>query len=208
FLAAASHMDDAIGQVVKAIEKSGAMETTIFIFTSDNGGVHWAHKGNAYPAPDPPMSKGFSSNAPLRAGKITAYEGGIRVPAFITWAATLKPHKTTTRMHVVDWMPTLANLLGVKMPEGAAWDGQDVWPLLTGEQQAYQNPRTIYTIWNNRRWEALHHGEWKIVRQKGKAWELYNLAEDPSEKNNLAQIEFETAGMLAGLYEREKMKDK
>ncbi len=98
FLSAISHLDDAIGQVVKAAESTAELHNTIFIFTSDNGGVHWAHKGNAYPAPDPPMSKGFSSNAPLRAGKITAYEGGMRVPAFITWVGKLKPHKISVFM--------------------------------------------------------------------------------------------------------------
>lgn len=208
FLAAASHLDDAIGQIINAVENSVALENTIVIFTSDNGGVHWAHKGHAYPDPDPPMAKGFSSNAPLRAGKITAYEGGMRVPAFVTWVGKLEPRKMTARMHVTDWLPTLANLLGVEIEKDLSWDGQDVWPLLTGEQQQYDQARTIYTTWNSRRWEALHQGDMKVVRQKGKPWELYDLAKDPSEKTNLAKQMPDKVAELVVRYEAEKAKDK
>lgn len=207
FLAAASHLDDAIGQIINAVEGSVALENTIVIFTSDNGGVHWAHRGNAYPAPDPPMKKGFSSNAPLRAGKITAYEGGIRVPAFITWVGTLEPGKMTRRMHAVDWMPTLAGLLNPQLAQSPGWDGVDVWPLLTGKKKAYDQPRVIYTAWDNDRWEALHHGDWKIVRQKGKPWELYDLAEDPSETRDLAKQHPDTVEALAGLFRLEREKE-
>ncbi len=207
FLAAASHLDDAIGQIINAVENSVALENTIVIFTSDNGGVHWAHPGNAYPAPDPAMKKGFSSNAPLRAGKITAYEGGMRVPAFITWVGKLEPHKMTARMHVSDWLPTLAGLLNPQSAQSPDWDGQNVWPLLTGKQKKYEKPRTIYTTWNNRTWEALHHGDMKIVRQKGKPWQLYDLAKDPIEKNNLAKQMPGKVAELVTLYKAEKTKD-
>ena len=115
FLAAASHLDDAIGQIVNAIENSVSLENTIVIFTSDNGGIHKGYRGGNYPKPDPKLKAGFSSNKPLRGGKGTAYEGGSRVPAFVTWVGTLKPGKNTTRMHAVDWLPTLANLLGVEI---------------------------------------------------------------------------------------------
>ena len=208
FLAAVSHLDNAIGQIINAVENSVALENTIVIFTSDNGGVHWAHPGKAYPAPDPAMKKGFSSNAPLRAGKITAYEGGTRVPAFITWVGKLRPHKMTARMHATDWMPTLAGLLNPQLAQTPGWDGQDVWPLLTGKQKTYDKSRTIYTTWNSRTWESLHHGDMKIVRQKGKPWQLYDLAKDPTEKNNLAKQMPGKVDELIALYEAERAKDK
>lgn len=208
FLAAASHMDDAIGQILKAVENSVALKNTIVIFTSDNGGVDWTHKGNAYPAPDPQMKKGFSSNAPLRAGKITAYEGGMRVPAFVTWVGKLEPRKMTQRMHATDWLPTLSNLLQYKYKEEPVWDGQDVWPLLTGEQEAYEQPRTIYTNWGNRSWESQHHGDMKIVRKKNRPWELFDLAKDPFEKNDLAKEMPDKVAELVKLYEAERAKDK
>lgn len=208
FLAAASHLDDAIGQIVEKVKQTVGLENTLIIFTSDNGGVDWVYRGHGYPEPDPPMAKGFSSNAPLRGGKIKAYEGGMRVPAFATWVGTLKPGKMTARMHVVDWMPTLARLLGVDDQADRQWDGQDVWPMLTGDKDGYELPRTIYTTWNNRTWEALHHGDWKIVRQQGKAWQLFDLSQDPYEENNLASKMPEQIDLLLDLYKAEILHDK
>lgn len=208
FLAAASHLDDAIGRVINAVENSVALENTIVIFTSDNGGVDWAHRGNAYPPPDPKMSKGFSSNAPLRGGKITAYEGGIRVPAFVTWVGTLKPGKAGARMHAVDWLPTLANLLEYEQEEDLQWDGTDVWPILTGRKKGYDTPRTIYTTWSNRRWEALHHGDLKIVRQQGKPWQMFDLSNDPNETTDLAEKQPEKLQAMVKRYQDQRAKDK
>ena len=207
FLASVAHLDDAIGQVINAVENSVSLENTIVIFTSDNGGVHHRYKGNTYPALDPPLKAGFSSNAPLRGGKGQTYEGGFRVPAFITWVGTLQASKKTHRMHVSDWLPTLSNLLGYEAPKDANWDGQDVWLILSGKQPGYDVPRTIYTTWNDRKWEALHHGDMKIVRQEGKSWELYDLANDPNEMTDLAKQMPEKLAELVELYEAERAKD-
>jgi len=209
FLAAASHLDDAIGRIARAIDNSVALENTIVIFTSDNGGIHTGYRGGNYPPPDPRLKKGFSSNDPLRGGKTNAYEGGIRVPAFITWVGQLAPATVTTRMHAVDWMPTLAHLLGVE-PEtdaSAGWDGENVWPIISGKKPGYAQPRTIYTTWHNRRWEALHHGDLKIARRKGKPWQLFDLAKDPSETTDLADQQPGKVAELVKLYQAERAKD-
>jgi len=208
FLAAASHLDDAIGRIINAVDNSVALENTLVIFTSDNGGVHWAHPGGDYPAPDPKMIKGFSSNNPLRDGKITAYEGGIRVPAFVTWVGTLEPGKVGSRMHAVDWLPTLAHLLGYEPNQEMQWDGVNVWPIITGEREGYEQPRTIYTTWSNGRWLALHHGDMKIVRNRNKPWQLFDLSEDPNEKKNLAEEQPEKLAELIQRFEAELLKDK
>ena len=112
FAAALSHMDWAVGEMVRALEETGQRQKTLIVFTSDNGGVDTTYGGGAYPPPDPRLEAGFSSNKPLRGGKTQAYEGGIRVPAFANWPGVLGPRQVITPMHIVDWMPTLANLLG------------------------------------------------------------------------------------------------
>lgn len=204
FLAAASHLDHAIGKIMNAVENSAAIENTVVIFMSDNGGVHTGYRGGNYPKPDPKLKQGYSSNKPLRGGKTQAYEGGIRVPAFVVWPGTLKPGKVGARMHAIDWMPTLANLLGHVNDESPRWDGEDIWPFLTGEKKAYDQPRTIYTTWNNRKWESLHHGDLKIVRSKGKPWELYDLAVDPNETTDLAKERPNDVAALGKIYQQQK----
>jgi arylsulfatase A-like enzyme len=228
FAASATHMDAAIGEVVGTLEKFNQRKNTIIIFTSDNGGIHKAYKGNNYPEPDPSLAAGFSSNAPLRGGKGEMFEGGMRVPAFINWPAKLKPRRLETPMHVVDWMPTLAAIIGQVKPsvgEDSKWDGQNVFELLE-DPAASASPREFYWVWGaGRFWEGLSHGDWKIIRDnrvpKGKAareavttnappagtWMLFNLAADPMEKNDRASSKPDVVAELARRFEAQKAKD-
>jgi len=203
FLSAASHVDDAIGRVINAV----ALENTLIIFTSDNGGIHTNYGGGNYPAPDPSLRAGFSSNAPLRGGKTNAYEGGERVPAFVTWVGTLEPGRIDARMHAVDWVPTLANLLGYTVHGDPHWDGQDVWPLITRQQAGYDQPRDIYTVWGDGRWLSLHHGDMKIVRSGNQPWQLYDLANDPNETTDLAEQQPEQLQALVEIFEQYRASD-
>ncbi len=207
FAAAVSHMDAAVGRMVEALEKTGQRKRTIIVFTSDNGGIAGAYPGGNYPPPDTKLAKGFSSNAPLRGGKTTAYEGGIRVPALINYPGKLPAHKLTTPMHAVDWMPTLAGVVGYKPEQDPAWDGQNVWPMLVDAEHK-PAPRTIYWVWGPRRWEALRDGDWKIVRNGAhKPWQLYDLAADPNEQTNLAQDRRDVVLKLVEKYKAERAKD-
>jgi arylsulfatase A-like enzyme len=89
-------------------------------------------------------------------------------------------------MHAVDWMPTLTKLVGVEIETDPQWDGQDMWPHLTGEKQSAE-PRTSYWAYNNG--SALRHGDWKLIERRNGKRELFNLADDPSEKRDLAESE-------------------
>jgi arylsulfatase A-like enzyme len=110
-------VDEAIAQITAALEEKGLRKNTLIIFSSDNGG----------PAPDR-----VSRNTPLRAGKGTIYEGGIRACAFATWPGHIPGGPTITEpMHAVDWYPTLLKLAGASLEQKLALDGLDVWPMLT-----------------------------------------------------------------------------
>jgi len=211
YAACVSHMDDCIGRIVAALDRTGQRENTLVVFSSDNG-AQVNHKGGAYPPPDPKL-RNFSSNAPLRGQKTEAYEGGMRVPAFANWPGRLAPRKVTAPMHIVDWMPTFAVLLGYMSEFDGQLDGRNVWPLMRGDG-APAPERRIYTVWGrDRRWEALREGDWKIVRQRLKGgeyrpWELYDLAADPNETTNRASEEPAVLERLVKHFEEERRKDK
>lgn len=206
FAAAVSHMDAAIGRIVDALDRTGQRERTLIVFMSDNGGLH-NHRGDTYPPPDPKLTN-FSSNLPLRGQKGRTYEGGIRVPALVNWPGRLKPRMVAAPMHAVDWLPTLAGLAGAEPDRDIVYDGRDIWPLLTGDETAPPE-RTLYWVWGeNRRRVALRHGDWKIVRQDGQdEFELFNLADDPSETTDLAATKPEKLAELVALFAAEKAKD-
>ena len=198
YAACTQHMDDAIGRIVDTLRRKSLLEDTLIIFFSDNGGTN-GDDSSRYPETRP-KGKIKGLNHPLRGWKTQVYEGGIRVPALVYWKDRLKPTKVTAPLHVVDWMPTLCKLVGYEGEDKLKWDGQDVWPLLSGSMK--QPPtRTLYCQGVNRRSAALRQGDWKLVvrRDNGSTKrELYNLSEDPAESINLAD---ERPRILAHLHE-------
>ena len=185
YAAYTTHMDHAIGSFVEALERTGARKDTLIIFASDNGSFpSWRPKGlypGAYKA-----SPILGSNLPFRGYKAQLYEGAMRVPAIANWPGVLKPRELSSPLHIVDWMPTICRLTGYKGEKELKWDGQDIWPLLTG-QIKNPGPRTFYWKFTRSPF-ALRHGDWKlIIPAKDKQPELYNLAEDPYETRDIAK---------------------
>jgi len=176
-------MDAKIGQFVAALEETGQRDDTLILFMSDNGTLP---KGDNPYISDVPPTPVLGSNAPLRGWKGQLFEGGIRVPAFVNWSGGLAPCKVTAPIHAVDWMPTLTQLVGWQPNDEMHWDGHNVWPLITG-QVADPEPRTIYWAkWLGEGTDyALRRGDWKLIVAKGKT-RLFNLADDPFEKQNVA----------------------
>lgn len=180
-----SQMDAKVGEFIAALEETGQRTNTVIVFTSDNGGT--PALGNPYAGNTPPLKQTISSNVPLRGNKAQLYEGGVRVPAFANWPGTLAPRKVTAPLHVADWMPTLTKLAGYTPTTDLKWDGLDVWPVLTGAVEK-PAPRTIYIPM--RGGAAVRHGDWKLIStKKDSKQELFNLAADPYEKNDLAKTE-------------------
>jgi arylsulfatase A-like enzyme len=189
YAATVAHLDDAIGRVMAALADTRQAANTLVVFTSDNGAqiVPW----------DPAQNGGTSGE--LRGYKATPYEGGIRVPAFVWWPAQLKPRKFSPPVLVVDWLPTFAALAGVSAPVAQKLDGTNVWPWLTGAVE-HPGPRVIYQKYLGGM-AALHEGDWKLVTRgtsrfarslvlgEDREDELFNLARDPLERQNLAATE-------------------
>ena len=191
YAAYASQMDDAIGQMIESLEQTGQLDDTIIVFTSDNGAIGSAplHSSDVYPGWQE-ASPRLGSNLPYRGFKSQLYEGGIRTPAVIHWRGKLNPGRMDHPVHVSDWMPTFINLLGINPATEPKWDGQDIWPLLTGENQ---NPDSREIYWNFRAGSgfAVRDGDWKLISSEiegtnERTFELFNMAEDPYEQNDLA----------------------
>ena len=184
-------LDAKVGEFVQAINERGVRDRTLIVFTSDNGGK--TKGGNPYvgTVADSPA---LSSNKPLRGEKASLFEGGVRVSAFAHWQGVLKPSKVTAPMHAADWMPTLTKLVGWQKPASTTFDGQDMWPALSGKVTKPE-PRTIY-IPLPKSWAVLRDG-WKLIvfdrgtpgRDDSDELQLYNVDRDPSETQDLASSE-------------------
>lgn len=177
-------MDDAIGAILAALDTQGMRQKTLVFFCSDNGGARAA-----------------SDNTPLRGRKGTLYEGGVRVPALLSWPGELAPAAVDAPLHIVDLYPTLLRLAGAKSKQPLPLDGVDVWDALRGKGP-WPRKEILHNLEPKR--AALRVGDYKLVRT-GEKIELFNLAEDPHEATNLAEQEPKKVKQLLGrlaLYEQ------
>jgi len=185
FAASMTHMDDAIGRILSAIDEEQLRKDTIVIFMSDNGGQQRWTPTSEYDGRHGPYDR-LGDNLPLRGWKGQLYEGGIRVPAVLSWRGRLKSRKVTEVMSVCDIFPTAAYLAGATISDDMKIEGTNVWPALTGD--SISGERVLY--WRTGRQLALRKGDWKLVHN-GKSLdegsdELFNLSEDPYETNDMA----------------------
>ena len=173
--------DWSVGEVLNALRKEGLDENTMVIFTSDNGS----------PFPMQGRSQKGGSNLPFRGVKHTVYEGGMRVPTIAWWPGKIKSGTSCDAITSnMDILPTLVTLAGGKLPTDRKIDGVNLWPQLSGKPDA-KAPRTHFNYYLNDDLEAIREGDWKLIRKNEegrtlKTPELYNLATDQSEKNNVA----------------------
>jgi arylsulfatase A-like enzyme len=184
------HLDNGIGKVLQALETLGLSKNTIVVFTSDNGGKLFFG----------------ASNGPLRADKTHVYEGGIKVPTCVKWPGHIEAGKTTDFTALtMDIVPTLANIC--RVPINHEIDGRSFKKLLLeGKQEQYEHP--VFHMWLQKETkECMRHGDWKLVRDKaGTPFELYNIKNDPSEKQNLAKQQPEKIKMMIKVLESHMIK--
>jgi arylsulfatase A-like enzyme len=202
-------LDEAIGQIIAALDTSGRRTNTLVVFTSDNGGLR-------------PGS--VSDNGPLRAGKGTLYEGGVRVCAFANWPGRIAPGVIRESLHIADWYPTLLKLGGASLEQKLPLDGRDIWPTLTASAPSPHSEILLNATPVN---GAIRVGDWKLVvngsliddgtilkettldassksataAPRRPAVELFNLRKDPGEQRNLAVREPEKAVELQTRYD-------
>ena len=185
FAASMTHMDDAIGRILSTLDAEQLRKDTIVIFISDNGGQQRWIPTTEYEGRHGPNDR-LGDNLPLRGWKGQLYEGGIRVPAVLSWRGRLKSRKVTEVISVCDIFPTIAYLAGTPISDDMKIEGANVWPALTGG--SILGERMLY--WRTGRQLALRKGDWKLVHN-GKSLdegsdELFNLPEDPYETKDLA----------------------
>ena len=200
------HFDDAVGRIVDAIDKAGQKENTLIVFTSDNGGSTAQNNDTKYPDDNCPNGRLPGNNKPLRGQKGELYEGGIRVPTIARWPGKLRSgDKFESPVCVIDWMPTFCALSGAETDRGSLdWDGVDLWPALTGVGELPE--RNLYiTGTRGNRW-ALRDSDWKLIFSRDKI-ELFDLAKDPNEKNNLAKTHPDIVSKLKGKLEEQRKRD-
>ncbi len=175
-------MDTAIGRILAALDQQKLRDNTVVLFFSDNG-----------------ASRRNGSNGPLRAGKDTLYEGGIRTPCIIRWPGQI-PAGTASQQPVAvqDLFPTLAAAAGVKCD--AKLDGLNVWPALHAGRVEKRAPFAIATADI-----ALIDGDWKLIEWSAGARALYHLSADLSEtKDKLAEQPELSARLIAQVAEIKK----
>jgi arylsulfatase A-like enzyme len=208
-------MDWVTGQLLKALDSLGIAENTLVLFSSDNG---------------PVLDDGYGDQAvvrlgdhqpagPFRGGKYSIYEGGNRVPTILRWPGQVQSGRSDALWNQVDLYASIGQLLGHKMNPEEANDSKPLWPTLSGRSDKGRSVmlEEAFTL-------GLRQGDWKYIAptQKQFPWikgikdieggistepQLYNLAEDPGEQNNLAQVNPEKAEAMAAELERIQNQD-
>ncbi len=182
-------VDRSVGRIAAKVDELGIAENTLIVFTSDNGGL-----------------PSVSQLEPLRGSKGSLFEAGVRVPACMRWTGTIKPKTTCdTPITSVDFLPTFAKLAAARLPATQPIDGADISPLLLGKDIPQRSifwhfplylqgqgltidvPGGKTYSWRGFPSTSLRRGDWKLIEfHEDDTVGLYNLKDDPGEKNNLA----------------------
>ncbi|MDH3585174.1 MAG: sulfatase-like hydrolase/transferase, partial [Phycisphaerae bacterium] len=189
FAAMLANLDDSVGAITARLRKRGLDENTLVFFLSDNGG---------------PTRELTSSNAPLRGEKGQVYEGGIRVPFILRWQGHLPAGTVKARpISATDIFPTSLAAAGVPLPKNTPRDGTNLLPYLMRSKAGWP-ARPLY--WRQGAKTAVRVGDWKLLRhgRRGRPgpWQLYNLARDLAEANDLAAERPDKLEELRGIWTR------
>ncbi len=208
-------MDQNIGRVLEKLENEGKLDNTLIMYLNDNGSCPF-YTNKIKDVPPGPANSYWSlrstwanmGNTPFRQYKQAGHEGGSHTPFIAYWPAKIAPNTITHQPgHVVDMAPTFLDVLNIQYPstiEGHATlplDGRSLLPIFIGEQR--QEP--AYFMSGLEKFRMFRSGEYKIVKLNGEAWELYNIANDPTELINLADSLPEKVVELSSVYSSTKL---
>lgn len=161
--------DEGVGQILAALERRGLTRNTLVIFTSDNGG-EW-----------------LSRNAPLSNRKSTLWEGGIRVPLILRWPGHLPANTTSAQVAItMDLTASILAATGATIPAAYRPEGLDLLPILNGRSRVVER-QLFWRVKLPREQRAVRSGPWKLV-QDGRNFYLFDVAQDPGERNDLTSI--------------------
>jgi len=211
YLAMLEHMDDEVGRLLRRLDELSLTDRTVVIFASDNGGL-----------------SRVADNSPLREGKGSPYEGGIRVPFIVRWPGQVKPGATCEApVHFVDFYPTFAELAGAKPPAGHTLDGESLLPLWLQSgplkrTALFWHMPSYTTNYGRTPCAVIRQGDWKLIHWfgdyldphgftpddkpygklvVGPRTELYNLRDDIGETRDLSAAQPEKVKELTAALE-------
>lgn len=161
-------LDTQVGRVLAALDANSMTDNTIVVFTSDNGGER------------------FSNTWPFTGRKTELLEGGLRIPAIVSWPARLPQRKTTEQVAIsMDWLPTLLHAAGAKPDPAFAPDGIDLMPVLAGS--AAPIGRKLFWRYKSNAQRAMRDGDFKFLKIADNTF-LFNVVDDPMERANLKEL--------------------
>lgn len=202
-------LDWSVGQILETLDRLGLARNTLFIFSSDNGPV----VNDGYQDQSVEKLGDHKPAGPFRGGKYSAYDGGTRVPFIVRWPGQVKPGASGALIDQVDMLSSLAAFTGQQVPADAAPDSFNVLPALLGQSKKARDH-----VVEHARALSLIVGDWKAIQPKDGPQrvagnetgnqlkpQLFNIAEDPGEKNDLApRYPEKTKEMLARLEQIQK----
>ncbi len=197
-------LDWIVGEVLAKLDALGLADSTLVILTSDNGGI-LDNNGpdKVHGLGDPDATNGHLPNGVLRGFKYDVWEGGTRVPMIVSWLGKVKPGISAALVSQVDFLASLAALTGQKVPPGQAPDSQDQLAAILGTDAV---GRTMLVKQKTGDLFGFRHGNWKLLPTGGKKAggkpTLFNLADDPGEKKDLAAAQPERVAAMMAEFEK------
>ena len=209
YAAMISDLDRHVGAVLDELRKAGILDQTLVIFTSDNGTTHRCGDRREEQFGIGGVDAGFfNSTAGLRGFKGSVYEGGLRVPMIARLPGTIPAGATNdTPSYFADWFPTLCTAFGLKSPDGL--DGENIWPAITAREPSGTRGKPMVWVYPEYGGQvAVMMGDYKAVRtglagKRPGPWELYDVAKDPAEKDDLAAANPEVIQQAIAILKRE-----
>ena len=209
-----AQLDDAVGQVLSALEEAGELDDTLFVFTSDNGSYMGVTPRGFRDHTDSPWllwyrRNNHRANGPWRGRKKEILEGGHRVPLLVRWRGVVAAgSETAATVTLTDLYATVADIVGDGALPGVAEDSVSLLPILRGESETRGVPVVHHSTSGM---FAVRDGPWKLVLGNGtgdasgipfqRPWQLYDLSQDPAEEGNIAEDHPDVVARLEAVFE-------
>lgn len=184
-------LDWSVGEILKTLQSLEIDKNTLVVFTSDNG--PWLNEGDQ-----------SGTARPLRGGKFSTWEGGIRVPCIMRWPGKIPSGiESSEVVSIMDIYPTFMKQIVAKMPTDRVIDGKDIWPLMSGQKDA-KSPHDAFYYYRRGQLEGVRSGKWKLHKSE-QSWALYDLENDIGERSDVSKSNPEVFARLQELLEGARM---